>query len=518
MPPKWFTSASKPSPLLGRRFGALLLALAALAAGCSNSASDAPTVATAGPTTSLAPVTTTTIAATTVPTTAPTTTTTVPDPPVVGSDGVGDALYPTSGNGGYDTQHITLDLRWDQSARELAGTATLDLVATRTLASFNLDFKGFNVERLTLDGVDAAYDRQNDELVVLPEKPVPKGTTVAVAVTYRGVPETSPDTGGRPLGWLATSNGAYVLTEPNGSKNWFPCNDHPSDKATYTISVEVADPFVAVANGELVADVVTNGGRKVTYEMSEPMATYLAIVAVGRFQIIEDMTASGIPLRQVEPVGRQPAGEFLDVTKRMMTFYEDLLGDYPFRSYGLLLTDSVRGLAMESQTLSLFSERDMNGGRGDDELFLAHELAHQWFGNSVTLERWRDIWLNEGFTTYSQWLWSHRDDPSALEAEAESYRRTAGADRVRRGSTGDPKPEGLFGRQVYGGGAIVLHALRREVGDEPFFTMLRTWLERFEGESAGTEEFIALASETAGRDLTRFFEVWLYGLDLPPFP
>jgi aminopeptidase N len=468
-------------------------------AATQTSTTNPPSTAVASATTTVAPTTTTVLVGT------------------AGEAGVGDLLYPGLGNGGIDVIHADLSLAWSPKSGTLTGTAVLQIEATKALTSFNLDFSGFQLDGVTVNGADAETNRQAGELTITPASVLPTGR-FEIRVEYHGKPEHGLDTVGRPLGWLATAGGAYTLAEPGGASFWFPTNDHPSDKATYMLHVVVPEPLTAVANGHLVEVITVEGGRRFTYEAAEPMASYLVLVAIGTYSITEETTSTGLKLREVEPVWWPKKGEYLAVTAEMVEFYSGLFGPYPFDSYGVLLTDSVRDLAMETQTLSMFSAADMHGVRGDDEAFLAHELAHQWFGDAVSPIRWNDVWLNESFATYADWLWSYRDNPAGLDNLAEQNRRSAASDRATRGTTGHPRPASLFGRQVYNGGAIVLHALRREVGDEQFFTILQTWFTRYRYKSAGTEDFIAVASETVGRDLTEFLTLWLDGSTLPPFP
>jgi aminopeptidase N len=510
-----------------------LFAVLALATACSGSG-DSPVVAPAQSSAVSSVVTSSPSSAVTLPRPSTTAQTVVTAPiattvatsgssqepvAVAGAAGVGDPLYPKLGNGGYDMKHVDLDLRWEQEQRTLAATAVIEVtVGDQSLADFNLDFSGFTVDTVKVDNTLAAFSRRDDELEVTPSRALAAASTHTVTVSYHGVPGTTPDTSGRPLGWLVTPTGSYTLAEPDGAHFWFPCNDHPSDKATYTIHVDVAAPLTPIANGSLTATSEIDGRRRATYEVSDPIASYLVLVAVGPFATTERITSSGLPLREVERESRRVRGQFLGVTEQQIAFFEPKFGPFPFSSYGLLLTDSVRGLAMETATISLFSEADMNGGRGDDESFLSHELGHQWFGDAVTLKRWGDIWLNESFATYSEWLWSYRDDPAGLEARAENARASAASDRRVGGTTRNPKPAFLFGRQVYDGGAIVLHALRRELGDDAFFTLLQRWVATYRGKSAGTEDFVSLATTVARRDMGPFLATWLDDIALPPFP
>lgn len=440
-------------------------------------------------------------------------------PAVAGTDaagGVGDALFPGLGNAGIDVTHIDLALSWSPADHALTATATLDITALSPLASFHLDFSGFDLDEVVVNDRSAGASRTGGELIVTPTATLGTGP-FHVRIRYHGIPEPGADTVGRPLGWLSTaSGGAYTLAEPGGAHYWFPSNDHPSDKATYTLHIEVPEPLVAVGNGQLVSTTATRSRRTYTYAAAEPMASYLVLVAIDRYRIVERNSPSGLPLRSVEPSSWTTPGEYLDVTGEMLDFFSNRFGPYPFASYGLLFADSVRNLAMETQTISLFSAADMHGVRGDDESFLAHELAHQWFGDAVSPIRWNDVWLNESFATYAEWLWTFRDDPQSLDRLAEANRRSSVGDRDR-GTTGHPNGANLFGRQVYNGGAIVLHALRREVGDDTFFAILQTWFTRFRYKSAGTEDFTAVASEVAQHDLGPFLSVWLDGATLPPF-
>lgn len=432
--------------------------------------------------------------------------------PIDGRDGVGDEYYPTLGNSGYDVQHYRLELTWDHAANHLGATTTITARAPHPLRRFNLDFAGFEVSRVRVNATDARFSRVDEELSVEPSAPV--SGMFSVAVDYSGTPETLPD-GPIKLGWVRTAKGSYTFAEPNAAHYWFPSNDHPSDKATFTFVISVPPGVEVVASGRRVS---AADGR-FEYEASDQMAPYLASVATGPYVITTAEGPRGLPLTEIDPAtGWDTPGEFLPVTIDMLLFFEERFGPFPLESYGLLMADSTQGVAMEHQTLSMFSAADMDSGRGDDELFLAHEIAHQWFGDAVSPERWVDIWLNESFATYSEWLWSYRDKPEQLEREAEQYRARASTDRSRAGPTGRPKFDDLFGTTVYQGGAIVLHALRREVGDDVFFRILRSWVETHGGGAAGTDEFVALAGRVADRDLTDFFQTWLFATALPPFP
>jgi aminopeptidase N len=490
--------------------GAVKLGAAAtvgvLLAGCA-SAPAAVTVAPAVTTSALGrptPASTTTTAPP-----APTTTTTIePAPGGAGAPGVGDELYPHLGNGGYDVSHYDLALTADGSST-LSGTATIDATATAALSSFHLDLVGLTVDAVTVNAAPATWTRTADELAVQPGTALTAGAPFRVAVQYHGVPgEGTMATFGVPVGWIRTPGGSYVINEPDGARSWFPSNDHPSDKATFTFHVTVPAGTAAVANGTPSAHVASGTTTTYTWTMADPMATYLATVAVGDYTLREVAGPHGVMIRDAYlRSDATTVAPCLELTSRVIQFYEPLFGPYPFDGAGLLIADSTPGLAMETQGRPLFSRSDFVDGC--PEQLMSHELAHQWFGDAVTPARWRDVWLNEGFATYGEWLWLTKDDPSTmarLGAAARDDLRSAGS---RAAPIDDPTVDTLFDFPVYQGGAGVLQALREEVGDTPFFAILQQWVARFHGRSATTDDFIATASDVAGRDLGPFLRAQL---------
>ena len=482
------------------------VAAVVLLAACAGAASE---VAVApGPTTSALGRPTPAPTTTTVPAAATTTTTTDPAPGGHGAAGVGDALYPDLGNGGYDVGHYDLDLVTDASGA-LTATTTIDATATAALTSFDLDLVGLTVDSVAVGAAAASFTRTSDELAVQPATPLSAGAAFRVTVKYHGAPDqTTMATFGVPVGWIRTSGGSYVINEPDGARSWFPSNDHPSDKATFTFHVTVPTGTVAVANGTPSAPVTTGATTTYTWTMGDPMATYLATVAIGDYSLREVPGPHGITIRDAylhsDAAKVTPC---LDLTSQVIQFYEPMFGPYPFDSAGLLVADSTEGLAMETQGRPLFSRDDFTDGCPD--VIIAHELAHQWFGDAVTPARWRDIWLNEGFATYGEWLWGSKGDPATMERLAANARDDLNRAGAKASPIGDPTVDSLFDFPVYQGGAAVLQALRDEVGDSTFFTILQQWVTRYRGRSATTDDFIATASAVAGRDLGPFLRAQL---------
>jgi aminopeptidase N len=311
-----------------------------------------------------------------------------------------------------------------------------------------------------------------------------------------------------------SDGGLWSVNEPDGVSTWMPANDHPSDKATWTFRMTVPDGLVAVANGRL-ADIEPSDDRITwTWEQGEPMASYLVLLLVGDYQFVDGgTTASGVELQHVVLRDqRRDLDAYLDVTREQIDFFESVFGPYPFDRYGVAITDSQPGLAMETQGLPIFSSDDLDGRLGLlQHLLLAHELAHQWFGDAVSPRSWDDIWLNEGFATYAQMLWFDEAGLSTIEREAELAMRSLPDD-------GWPldAPSDLFGTVSYNGGAVALHALRSVIGDESFFSTLRTWVREHDGGVASTDDFERTAERVSGVDLEDFFDDWVRDPDGPP--
>ncbi len=444
------------------------------------------------------------------------------DAGVPGADGIGDPDFPLLGNGGYDVQHYTLDLAADVDANTLAGTVTITATITEELSSFNLDFvETYTITELTVDGTPAEWELSGHELTVTPAEPLAAGDTIEIGVTYSGSPEPEPGTAiPVDLGWLNYGTGSYVASEPNGAASWYPVNDHPLDKATYTFRITVPEPFVVAANGVLT-DTIDNGDTTTyVWEMDDPMASYLTTIGIDDFVVQTEEGPDGVQIRNFFPPEVAEEGERLFApTADMIAFYSETFGPYPFDAYGVYVADVDLPFALETQTMTLFARSWLDFGSGLEEA-IAHELAHQWYGDSVSLSEWGDIWLNEGFATYASWLWAEHDGPLSLESIVEDahYQLSLMDERRQLAPPGDPPATDLFSISVYYWGALTLHALRLQVGDEAFFEIMRTYYDRYKYSNATTQDFIAVAEEISGQDLGAFFDDWLYGESLPELP
>ena len=438
--------------------------------------------------------------------------------PDVGSgvSGVGDVLFPDLGNPGLDVDHYDIDVAYDHDTGEIDGTVELSITATEPLDHFTLDAVGLDVSGVEVDGDVAHYEVDDPELRIAPDVPIAKGASFEVTVSYTAEANPGNISAGVSAGWFRTESGSFVLDEPDGTRNWLPSNDHPSDKATYRFTIHVPAGLTGVANGDLVShETAPDGSETWIWDEQQPMTTYLIQLMTGTLDVVDGTTPGGTPLTSVVQAGDQTLMQpFLDVTGEQVDYFEQYFGPYPFDRYGIAMTDGYIGGAMEEQGRSLFSAQDFAGGQLDHgtELLLSHELTHQWFGDGVSPAQWQDIWLNESFATYGEWMWLEHAGYGTIT----DFAATALAERQDGPfATGTPDVQGLFGFEVYEGGAVVLQALRDEVGDDHFFTILRTWVQDNLYESRTSADFIALSSTVAGVDLTSFFQDWLYATDLP---
>ncbi len=434
-----------------------------------------------------------------------------------GSAGLDDEYFPGLGNGGYDVQHYTIVLSVDMESGEISAQTTIEATATQDLSAFNLDFSGLEIQEILLDGETIEFSRENRELTLIPNEVLAANTEFEIAVTYSGRPNSLSATGVPiAIGWNKYPKGIYVASEPSGAQTWYPVNDHPLDKATYTFEVTVPQPYVVAANGLLV-DTIEDGDL-VTYiwQANDPLASYLATVNIAEYVVLEEDGPNGLPIRNYFPADvANEAQEVFGDTAEMITLFNERFGPYPFEAYGVVIADRNLGFALETQTISLFGRNILDSGFA--EFIIAHELGHQWFGDSVSPARWQDIWLNEGFASYATVLWAEyaygTDYRDMMIGEFYDQMKVSTFPPVA-----DPSPNALFNTAVYRRGALTLHALRLTVGDEVFFEILQTYFARYQNSNATTEDFLAVAAGVSGQDLDDLFTAWLYETELPALP
>ncbi|WP_061962206.1 M1 family metallopeptidase [Demequina flava] len=409
-----------------------------------------------------------------------------------------------------------LDLEYRVATNRLDAHATVHGTATERIDRIDLRLAGLKVTRVTVNGrKPAKWVHRGDVLSVRLHDDFETGTVFAVDVDYQGTPGPLMGPWGD-VGWEELTEGALVAGQPDGAPSWFPCHDHPSDKATFRIAVSTESPYRAVCNGSLVERKVKAGRTRWVYEHEAPMATYLATVQIGRY---EEWSLSSKPVAQrvvAPPALRSRAKADFAEQPRMLALFEDLFGPYPFDSYTVVVAEDSLEIPLEAQGLSIFGENHVDGMHVEERL-IAHELAHQWFGNSLTLRRWQDIWLHEGFACYAEWLWSEESGADSADTKARAAHARLSA-LPQELVVQDPGPDAMFDDRLYKRGAITLHALRLEIGDSAFFDLLREWTLRHRHGSVDTAGFITRAESGAARSLGDFFTAWIGKPELPDLP
>ncbi|MBX3286826.1 MAG: M1 family metallopeptidase [Actinobacteria bacterium] len=478
----------------------------------------APGCATSG----RAATSTTTTTATTVTDPGPRTSTTEPDAPAEPDavdpslTDVPDEVFAGLGDPRIDVADYQVRLHAEPGRDEVAGTARLRLAATTAdpLPSFTLDLRGPRATQVLVDGRRAKVSTEADELEITPSAPLEPGESTSVVITYAGEPE--PASFPRlevPVGWQPDDRGGwFTMNEPFGASSWVPVNDHPSDKATWTITLDTPASVTGVANGRLRSRQAVAGRRRWVWETDQPMASYLAFVAIGDYDLVERGGAEGTEVVFAFPPDLSPdeRGAF-DQLDPILSFFSDTFGPYPDDDAGAAVVDTSLGLAMETQTRPLFGSDAFRGG---DAWALAHEVAHQWYGNAVSPARWQDLWLNESFATYADWLWRESQGEGSVR-ELSDGRGVPSAGGL---AVLDPEAAATFDGAVYEGGARALHALRLEAGDDDFFELLRRWFADNRGRSVTTEDFLALARKVTDADVDAWADEWLRNPDPPELP
>jgi aminopeptidase N len=436
-----------------------------------------------------------------------------------GAAGAGDPFFPNAGNGGYDVRNYSLKLDYEPQNEQLDGDVTITASATQDLSSFNLDLRGFQVDSVTVNGAAASFTRKGQELTVTPSSGIRRNREFTVRILYGGHANYVLDPDKSKDGWIPTDDGAFVVNEPQGAPTWFPANDTLKDFATFDFAITVPSDRAALANGTLVSQ--TDNGDTTTWRWREsrPMVPYLSTATNGVFELRFGTLPNGLPeYNAVDPETRargdkEPNPELawtrLGIQPEAVQFLSDLYGPYPFESVGAIVDWAPNVFySLESQTKP-------NYWRIPSEETIVHEIAHQWFGDAVVLERWPDMWLNEGFATWSEWIWTER------HAGTTAHQQFLDLYNIEEGTAAFqdlwfPAPNGLhdaselFHTPVYDRGAMTLQALREKVGDTVFFQIMRDWYAENRYSNVVTADFIALAERDSGQQLDEFFDAWLF--------
>ena len=425
----------------------------------------------------------------------------------------GDPYIPELGNQGYEVENYNLHLILDPQKVWIDGDVTIAAKSTMAdLRQVSFDFVGFEIKSIIVDGQSATSFRDGKKLIVNLPTVLSSGADFSVSIAYQGEPvmEQSPYVPFVPhLGIFFQQDTIFVVSEPDGARYWFPCNDHPRDKATYHFELVVPDTLTGVANGKLtsvrqgIPGIFPDGKAADMYvwDMSYPMATYLATVAVGNYERVESTTTKGIQLRSyVFPEKKSAYESMLPTISEAMDWMSDTFGAYPFDEFGYVMVKGLDGASLETQTMVIIDQniRSQN--------IYVHEMSHQWFGDWVSLNSWQDTWRNEGIATYIAALWPNRDNQQSFENKINPQLIPI---PVSNYPIGTPPPSFMFGSDVYNKGALFLQAIRNKVGDEAFFQGLHAYLAQYGGSVASRDDFRKMMEQTGGTSLEDLFATWL---------
>lgn len=427
-----------------------------------------------------------------------------------------DPYTPGVGSPDLTIDHYDLNLDYRIGPNRLSARAVLTGRVLAETTSIVLDLTGLRVTKASVNGRKVRFSTHGKKLRLTTET-LPTNQPVRIDVSYVGNPQPAIGTWGD-VGWEELEDGVLVAGQPVGASTWFPCNDHPSDKSKYRIRVLVESEYTVVSNGALVDKTRKAGRTAWTFESTTPLATYLATVQIGRYRQGQIAAEAGVPKSPV-PLGLY-AGEHwhaastrLRVQHAMMNLFIERFGPYPFEVYDVVVTDDELEIPLESQPLSVLGPNHL-GTEWEAERLVAHEMAHQWFGNSLTPRRWSDIWLNEGFACYAEWLWSEASGRISAHECALNWREAL-AGEPQDILLGDPGGPDMFDDRVYKRGALCLHALRQEIGDEAFFAAIGEWTATHRHSSVDTADFVECVSRVADRDIAEVVRPWLFELELP---
>ena len=417
-----------------------------------------------------------------------------------------EPFFPHLGDRGYNARSYHVRLGFRPGRGTIAASTTMEATARGAVSRISLDFAGPRVSAVTVDGEPARFSRGGDKLRVRPAQGIVPGEAFTVAVHYAGTPHKITDPDGSQEGWYRTDDGALAVGEPLGTPAWIPCDNVPADKASFRFDLTVPASLKAVANGRLLRR--AKGDGRTTYSWSEPkpMSTYLALANIGRGKLVRSSVAGKPAWTLVDPRLDRRSRDALAALPEIVRFVSNVYGPYPFGSAGSVVDLAPKlGYALETQSRPIYTFPP-------DLTTVVHETAHQWFGDAVGLKSWPNIWLNEGFATWTEWFYAERHGGrSAHGIFSRLYRVPASTGAFWEPPPGHPgTAKNLFATSTYVRGGMALEALRLKIGTKPILRLLRTWVTNHRYGSGDIKEFVALAEQISGRRLDDFFQRWLY--------
>lgn len=442
-----------------------------------------------------------------------------------------DPYLPAVGSDVLGVDALRLDLDVRLAANRLSGTAVLQARLLAEASRVELDLHKLSVTGVraqaagrALKRAKASQPRRSPHRVVVElGESLPAGTALELALDYHGTPKPRRSPWGT-VGWEELTDGVLVAGQPHGASTWMPCVDSPDNRMTADITVTCDAGYLPVSNG--TGSHVNQSGSRTTWRwvLDEPVPAYLLTLQIGRYRLVElPGRTDGPPITlAVTPQTQQRALTALGGQHRMAEVFQAAYGPYPFDAYTAVVADDDLEIPLECAGLSLFGTNHLDGS-WDSERLIAHELSHQWFGNAVTLGRWADLWLHEGFACYSEWLWSEASGrQGVVERARKAWEGLAGQEQDL--VLTDPGAADMFDDRLYKRGALTVVALRQLFGEEVFGRMLRGWVAEHRFGTVDTPTFRAHvhswapAAGVGPAAVDELFEAWTVQTALPEFP
>ena len=420
---------------------------------------------------------------------------------------------------GFDMLHYDITIELFPTVHYIEGNVFAEVTATENgLSEVDYELESLNVTEVRVNETGASYTYANGILTITLDQTYSIGENFSTQVFFEGYPVLSNDGYSTGIHW---SSYIFTYSDPNGARYWWPGYDHPWDKATTKAIITVPDDLLVASNGLLESEVDNGDGIKTfTWDNTDPIATYLVSLCIGAYSTFEQ-TYPGVPIiNYVYPGHLGAAQNDFACIPVAMGIYEDRFGDYPWQKYGAAECNIFGGYGgMEHQTMTSIGNGLING-YGTYELIFVHELGHQWFGDCLTPLTWKDVWLSEGFATYSEALYVEGTEGyDAMCAYVQSsfhtyYLNWAGSNTY---TVYDPPYLAYFTPATYEKPASFLHMIRLAVGDSTFFDILQTYFSLYASSCVITEDFQSVCEDVAGRDFDNYFDAWIYGSGVPSF-
>lgn len=415
-------------------------------------------------------------------------------------------------------EHYNLNIELNDTNNNIEASIAINLRYKQPVTSFYLDLvnvdeatgKGMKVTSVYQNDVEVDFKQENNKLIITP-KHIFTNLTYTYTIKYSGIPDD---------GLIIRNNSFgdrtfFADNWPNRAHNWFPCIDHPSDKATVEFSVKAPKKYKVIANGLLIDETEINENTKQTHwKNSLPIPTKVMVIGVANFEIDSLGTQNNIPLSTwVYPQVKEEGFYDFKPTENILNYFTETISRFPFKKLANVQSSTIYG-GMENASAIFYPEKAITG-KGKLDNLIAHETAHQWFGDSATEIDWPHIWLSEGFATYfaNLYLLESKGDSIFKEKMKQQRTKVFKYNETNKAPVVDTQTKDLLkllNPNSYEKGAWVLHMLRKELGDELFFKGIKAYYEIFRYSNASTYDFQSIMSQISGKNLDTFFEQWLY--------